>query len=171
MISKFRLLLVCGVATIALPGVAFASPYGGLGSDLEAGANGRSSDGLAQLALNLDGSDSRPLSLPRGSVMQATSSSAGGSSPQSVESVTVTGSRIAGNAAQAPTPITSLSDDQLQSLSSQSIPAGLAKLPVFAPVRGSDTASDGGYQPTGNYMDLYGLGPIRTLVLEDGHRV
>src|SRR6185312_6724592 len=114
--------------------------------------------------------DGRPPVLPRGAVMQAQTSGGGGNN-QPTESVTVTGSRIASSAAQAPTPVTSLSDDQLQSLSAQSIPAGLAKLPVFAPVRGSDTASDGGYQPTGNYMDLYGLGPIRTLVLMDGHRV
>lgn len=40
-----------------------------------------------------------------------------------------------------------------------------------SPVKRSDSASDGGYQPTGNYLDLWGLGPIRALVLEDGHRV
>ena len=83
----------------------------------------------------------------------------------------VTGSRIANGVAQAPTPVTALSNEQLAALSAQSIPAGLAKLPVFAPVRGSDSASDGGYQATGNYLDIYGLGPIRTLVLMDGHRV
>jgi outer membrane receptor protein involved in Fe transport len=170
MISKFRLLLVCGVATIALPGIVVASPAAGWAQDTQPGTSAYNPDRQMQLALNLGGNN-ESLTLPRGSVMQTSASGAGGTSPQQVESVTVTGSRIAGSAAQAPTPITALSDDQLQALSSQSIPAGLAKLPVFAPVRGSDTASDGGYQPTGNYMDLYGLGPIRTLVLQDGHRV
>ena len=87
-----------------------------------------------------------------------------------VEQVVVTGSRIAG-AAGGPNPVTSVSADQLTALSPESLPAGLAKLPVFQPVKSSDSASDGGYQPTGNYLDLWGLGPIRTLVLEDGHRV
>jgi iron complex outermembrane receptor protein len=88
-----------------------------------------------------------------------------------IEQIVVTGSRIANSFPQTPTPGASLSNDQLEMLSPQSIPAGLAKLPVFAPVRGSDTASDGGYQATGNYLDIYGLGAIRTLVLMDGHRV
>lgn len=87
-----------------------------------------------------------------------------------VEEVIITGSRLMSNA-RAPKPGTILTRDQLASLSPQSIPAGLAKLPVFAPVRGSDSVSDGGYQPTGNYLDIYGLGAIRTLVLMDGHRV
>jgi len=95
----------------------------------------------------------------------------GAISSKVTETVVVTGSRIQSAAMDTPVPVNSISADQLWSMSAQSIPAGLAKLPVFAPVRGSDTASDGGYQPTGNYMDLYGLGPIRTLVLEDGHRV
>jgi outer membrane receptor protein involved in Fe transport len=88
-----------------------------------------------------------------------------------VEQIVVTGSRIANSFPQTPTPGASLSNDQLAMLSPQSIPAGLAKLPVFAPVRGSDSASDGGYQATGNYLDIYGLGAIRTLVLMDSHRV
>ncbi len=87
-----------------------------------------------------------------------------------VEHVVVTGSRIANNDG-GPNPVTVASADQLSTLSPESLPAGLAKLPVFQPVKSSDTASDGGYQPTGNYLDLWGLGPIRTLVLEDGHRV
>ena len=87
-----------------------------------------------------------------------------------VEQIIVTGSRIASET-HVPTPGAALDSDQLSALSPQSIPAGLAKLPVFAPMRGSDSASDGGYQATGNYLDIYGLGPIRTLVLSDGHRV
>src|SRR3569833_2094350 len=82
----------------------------------------------------------------------------------------VTGSRIASET-HVPTPGAALDSDQLAALSPQSIPAGLAKLPVFAPLRGSDSVSDGGYQATGYYLDIYGLGPIRTLVLSDGHRV
>lgn len=83
--------------------------------------------------------------------------------------IVVTGSRIRG--AAGPNPVTSISNSQLTTLSPESVPAGLAKLPIFQPVKSSNSASDGGYQPTGNYLDLWGLGPIRTLVLQDGHRV
>ncbi len=86
------------------------------------------------------------------------------------EQVVVTGTRISKTAA-GPNPITSLTSDELGKLSVESLPAALAKLPQFQPIKSSDSASDGGYQPTGNYLDLLGLGPIRTLVLEDGHRV
>ncbi len=82
--------------------------------------------------------------------------------------IVVTSSRIRG--AMGPNPVTSISNSQLTTLSPQSVPAGLAKLPIFQPVKSSGSASDGGYQPTGNYLDLWGLGPIRTLVLLNGHR-
>jgi outer membrane receptor protein involved in Fe transport len=84
--------------------------------------------------------------------------------------IVVTGSRIR-NGRGGPNPVTTVTDKQLSILSPESLPAGLAKLPMFQPIKSSDSASDGGYQPTGNYLDLWGLGPIRTLILEDGHRV
>ena len=138
---RLRIMLACGVALVALPQMAWAA---------DGGASGATAAG--------------------GVVLQAPVGDAGGRDT-GTERVVVTGSRIANSVAQAPTPVTMLSDEQLSQLSAQSIPAGLAKLPVFAPVRGSDSASDGGYQATGNYLDIYGLGPIRTLVLMDGHRL
>jgi len=84
--------------------------------------------------------------------------------------IVVTGSRIS-NARGGPNPVTTISASQLSTLSPESLPAGLAKLPIFQAKKSSNSASDGGYQPTGNYLDLWGLGPIRTLVLLDGHRV
>jgi outer membrane receptor protein involved in Fe transport len=86
-----------------------------------------------------------------------------------VEQIVVTGSRIASDA-HVPIPGATLTSQQLMALSPQGVPASLAKLSVFAPARGTDSASDGGYQATGNYLDIYGLGPIRTLVLMDSHR-
>jgi len=90
--------------------------------------------------------------------------------PSETGELVVTGSRIS-NAKGGPNPVTILTASQLSILSPESLPAGLAKLPMFQPKKSSDSASDGGYQPTGNYLDLWGLGPIRTLVLLDGHRV
>jgi iron complex outermembrane receptor protein len=161
MTSKFKVLLACSVAIIALPGVASAAADSSLAA--------RNSDGAPNLVLAQADDDAGSI-LPRGAVAQA-GPSVGGRNEAATEQVVVTGSRIANSAAEAPTPVTALSNEQLANLSSQSLAAGLAKLPVFAPVRGSDTASDGGYQATGNYLDIYGLGPIRTLVLMDGHRV
>lgn len=89
--------------------------------------------------------------------------------PAPAADIVVTGSRIKNST--GPNPVTSITNAQLTTLSPESVPAGLAKLPIFQPVKSSNSASDGGYQPTGNYLDLWGLGPIRTLVLEDGHRV
>lgn len=86
------------------------------------------------------------------------------------DDIVVTGTRIKG-ASGGPSPVRRVSSQELADLSPESLPAGLAKIPVFSPIKSSDSASDGGYQPTGNYLDLWGLGPIRTLVLEDGHRV
>ena len=154
---RLRIMLACGAALIALPQAAFAAAPAPQTKPLETVAPNDRGEGGAYV-------------LRRGAVMQAPPGEAGGREPN-IEQVVVTGSRIADSAASAPTPVTALSDEQLAQLSAQSIPAGLAKLPVFAPVRGSDTASDGGYQPTGNYLDIYGLGPIRTLVLMNGHRV
>jgi outer membrane receptor protein involved in Fe transport len=90
-------------------------------------------------------------------------------SEPAAQDIVVTGSHI--RTKSGPNPVNRASSEQLAALSPQSLPAGLAKLPVFQPVKSSDSASDGGYQPTGNYLDLWGLGPIRTLVLLDGHRV
>jgi outer membrane receptor protein involved in Fe transport len=84
--------------------------------------------------------------------------------------IVVTGSRIASHKG-GPNPVTTVNADQLSTLSPESLPAGLAKLPIFQPVKSTNSASDGGYQPTGNYLDLWGLGPVRTLVLFDGRRV
>jgi outer membrane receptor protein involved in Fe transport len=86
------------------------------------------------------------------------------------DDIVVTGTRIRSKAG-GPNPVTRVTARELSQLSPQSLPAALAKLPVFSPIKSSDSASDGGYQPTGNYLDLWGLGPIRTLILQDGHRV
>jgi len=86
------------------------------------------------------------------------------------EEISVTGTRIRKSTGGG-NPLTTVTAKQLSILSPESLPAGLAKIPLFQPIKSSDSASDGGYQPTGNYLDLWGLGPIRTLVLEDGHRV
>jgi iron complex outermembrane receptor protein len=91
------------------------------------------------------------------------------------ESVIVTGSRIARADDFAPPPVTTISADVLTRTTPSSLPNALNKLPIFAPAQTSVSASSAangkGSRPPGNFMDLRGLGPIRTLILEDGHRM
>jgi len=91
------------------------------------------------------------------------------------ESAVVTGSRIPrGDDFTAP-PVTTVSVDQMMRTTPSSLPDALNKLPIFAPAQTSNSSSGGangkGTRPPGNFMDLRGLGPIRTLILEDGHRM
>lgn len=91
------------------------------------------------------------------------------------ESVIVTGSRIARADDFAPPPVTTVTADVLTRTTPSSLPNALNKLPIFAPAQTSISASSAangkGSRPPGNFMDLRGLGPIRTLILEDGHRM
>ena len=96
-------------------------------------------------------------------------------SDATIKSVTVTGSRIVSNGNDAPTPVTVVSSAQLLTTTPTGIPDGLNKLPAFTasntpnnPVSG---ANGRGMGEPGNFLNLRNLGAIRTLILEDGHRV
>lgn len=88
-----------------------------------------------------------------------------------VGELVVTGSRAIRDGAQAPTPVTVVSAEQLQSAAPGTIASALNQLPVF---RGSSTPSSGGLSATGpnagSFLNLRNLGPQRTLVLVDGRR-
>jgi iron complex outermembrane receptor protein len=89
------------------------------------------------------------------------------------ENVTVTGTRIV-NGAQSPTPVTAVSASDLLTQSPLSIPDALMQLPQFTSTPGARTqveANGRGFGTPTPGFDLYGLGTIRTLVLEDGNRV
>jgi hypothetical protein len=64
------------------------------------------------------------------------------------EDIVVTGTRIRGKSG-GPNPVKTVSARELADLSPESLPAGLAKMTFFQPIKSSDSASDGGYQPTG----------------------
>jgi iron complex outermembrane receptor protein len=91
------------------------------------------------------------------------------------ESAVVTGSRIPRGDDFAAPPVTTVSAQQMIRTTPSSLPDALNKLPVFAPAQTSNSSAGGangkGTRPPGNFMDLRGLGPIRTLILEDGHRM
>lgn len=89
----------------------------------------------------------------------------------STETVTVTGSRVISDLALSPTPITAVSAEQLQSNTPTTIPDALRKLPDF--IGGSSPRSQGNGSGNGssNTLSLRNLGPQRTLILLNGHRV
>jgi iron complex outermembrane receptor protein len=90
----------------------------------------------------------------------------------SVESVVVSGSRLVTNGAQAPTPVTVVSTEQLQLAAPRNVVDGLLQLPVF---KGSASVANQSTGTTGSngadYLNLRGLGVQRTLVLVDGRRM
>jgi outer membrane receptor protein involved in Fe transport len=90
----------------------------------------------------------------------------------SVESVVVTGSRLVTNGAEAPTPVTVVSTEQLQVAAPRNIVDGLLQLPVFKGSVSVANQSTGTTSSNGaDYLNLRGLGVQRTLVLLDGRRM
>lgn len=83
--------------------------------------------------------------------------------------ILVTGSRIAADGFNAPTPVTALDDQQLTSTAPSTIADALRSLPSLAntsgPQRNSGTTNGGQ-----SFLDLRSLGRERTLTLLDGRR-
>ncbi len=85
---------------------------------------------------------------------------------------TVTGSRLSSDATRQPTPITTVTSDQLYRGAPGTISQALTQLPVFKGSIGPQTQNA---QTSGNnalsYLNLRGIGSARTLVLLNGRRV
>ncbi|WP_165837092.1 TonB-dependent receptor [Phenylobacterium hankyongense] len=88
-----------------------------------------------------------------------------------LSSVTVTGSRIIRDGYEAPSPITVASVADLQLTTPSNIPDALNKLPEFTGSITQNSNSNSTTGVNGNFLNLRGLGPARTLVLMDGHRI
>jgi outer membrane receptor protein involved in Fe transport len=104
---------------------------------------------------------------------QAQPAAAGGgqATPESTESVVVTGSRVISDAVNSPTPITAVSTDQLLATTPSTVADGLNKLPVFQNSGSNRTLSSGGGNSSGDFLNLRNFGQNRTLVLLDGQRL
>ena len=85
--------------------------------------------------------------------------------------VTVTGSRVIKNNAKSPTPITSITAEQLELTTPSDIPDAIYKLPQDIGGRTPRNEGNGSNNNGGNVLDLRNFGTSRTLVLLDGHRV
>jgi outer membrane receptor protein involved in Fe transport len=88
-----------------------------------------------------------------------------------LQEVTVTGSRVIREGMSSPTPVTSLSSDELLHANPQSVAQALALLPSMGT---STTPKSVGGRTTlgpGSFLNLRNLGSTRNLVLLDGRRV
>ncbi|MDB5459184.1 MAG: TonB-dependent receptor [Caulobacteraceae bacterium] len=87
-----------------------------------------------------------------------------------LDTVTVTGSRIVRDGYSAPTPVTVAPVAELLETTPTNIADALNKLPQFS-VQFTPQSNTNASAPSGNYLNLYGLGQGRTLVMMDGVRV
>jgi outer membrane cobalamin receptor len=91
---------------------------------------------------------------------------------QEIETVVVSGSRLVTNGNEAPTPVTVVSTEQLQTAAPRSLADGLLQMPAFsgsASIQNQSTGTTGSNGATN--LNLRNLGAERTLVLLDGRRV
>jgi outer membrane receptor protein involved in Fe transport len=87
------------------------------------------------------------------------------------ESVVVTGSRVIQDAANSPTPLTTLTASELQVTTPSNLADGLNKLPAFIGSQNSRSVNNASANNAGNVLNLRSFGGQRTLVLLDGQRV
>ena len=85
----------------------------------------------------------------------------------------VTGSRIITNGFNAPTPVTTVSQQALIEAAPSNIPDALNQLPQFNGSRSPQTSAtwNAASPQQGNFLNLRGLGSTRSIVLLDGVRV
>ncbi len=89
-----------------------------------------------------------------------------------LEEVRITGSRVARDGMTSPIPVTSISREELQVLSTGTLAEALVELPHFLNNDTPQSQSFGTSAAAGaSHMNLRGIGSIRTLTLLDGRRV
>src|SRR6478609_3166017 len=88
-----------------------------------------------------------------------------------LDEITVTGSRVITDNLRSPTPITSVSKEDMIRTTPSDIPDALNKLPEILGSRTPRTQGNGATNNGGNVLSLRNFGVSRTLVLLDGHRV
>jgi outer membrane receptor protein involved in Fe transport len=101
-------------------------------------------------------------------------SSAAADATAELSEVMVTGSRVISNGNNSPTPVTVVTMEDLQTTHPSRVFESLLDIPAFAGSRGGVASVPSGNRATSNQisaLNLRGLGPVRTLVLYDGHRV
>lgn len=87
-----------------------------------------------------------------------------------LQEVVVTATRVARAGFTAPTPTTQVGSEEFQKANVTNIADQLNKVPEFRGSTTPSTTSHSSQNAGGNFLDLRGLGPTRTLVLVDGMR-
>jgi outer membrane receptor protein involved in Fe transport len=111
---------------------------------------------------------------PQATAPQDAAAPAGGGGVETLEAITVTGSRIARtDGYEAPTPVSVLGAEELNKMATTTIADSVNRLPAFTnsqtPRNRSSNISSG--TAGTNILNLRGLGANRTLVLQDGKRL
>lgn len=93
--------------------------------------------------------------------------------PVAVSDIIVTGTRIARDGSQAPSPMTISTAEDLNRVAPTSLIAGLTQLPQFSGSLTNTSARSiaaivGNH---GDFVNLHAIGAVRTLVLQDGRRL
>jgi iron complex outermembrane recepter protein len=105
----------------------------------------------------------------------ATATASSGSAPTAIEEVKVTGTRIQTVGMTTPTPVTSVTLDELTNMAPTTIINALVQLPQFygsATTSNFNTGANGFFvSPGGGSLNLRGMGSKRTLTLLDGRRM
>jgi iron complex outermembrane receptor protein len=84
--------------------------------------------------------------------------------------VVITGSRIARQSNDGPSPVTTVGSDELEKLAATNIGAMLSELPAFRPSNNPTTNGFGSFNVGAQIVNLRGLGVTRSLILVDGRR-
>jgi iron complex outermembrane receptor protein len=121
--------------------------------------------GVAAIALIAAGSYS--------SVSHAQAAPAANQAAAEIDEVVITGSRIVRDGYEAPTPVSVLGMEELNSMAVTNIADAVNRLPAFGAAVTNRNASTSVSSGTGgvNQLNLRGLGATRTLVLLDGKRM
>ena len=108
-----------------------------------------------------------------GGASHAQSTAAANQAAAQIDEVVITGSRIVRDGYEAPTPVSVLGMEELNSMAVTNIADAVNRLPAFGAAVTSRNASTSVSSGTGgvNQLNLRGLGATRTLVLLDGKRV
>lgn len=109
----------------------------------------------------------------------ATAPAGASAAPEKLEEITVTGSRLIRSGLDSPTPLTSVTVDDMAEVHPGTLGSQLNDLPIFDASRGQSTNAGNGSltssptapNPSANVLNLRNMGYQRTLILFDGKRV
>jgi hypothetical protein len=87
-----------------------------------------------------------------------------------IEAITVTGSRISRAGFESPTPVSTLTQEDINIAARPNIAEFINTMPQVRASLSTTSATNQSLVGSGNFVDLRGLGEVRTLVLVDGKR-